>query len=218
MSRPFFIKSYFECPFGTEIHSRIPAHPLIIESLVEASIEICVHQKRSCEFGVPIPPHKKFRSHLILDQSVELVRGWEAFWNSGSWNRGGITLKLDYERVDWPMLFYWTEYGGVWSSAHQILKGTPSGAVSYSDKNATGDYAVACFSASNGIEWMDLWFDEKVAGRMDLLAQETCRHFVRFIEHGKFPREIIQDRPPYTEFREPEHGVGHQARPALSPL
>lgn len=193
---------------GTEIHSRIPAHPLVIEPLIEASVEICVHQKRGYEFEVPIPPHKKFRSHLVLDQSFELVRGWEAFWNSGSWMRGGISLKLDLKRVDWPKLFSWTQYGGVWSSTHQILKGTPSGAVSYSDKNAKGEFAVACFTASNGIECLDLWFDDEVAGQMDHLAQVTCRHFVRFIEHGKFPQEIIQDRPPYTEIQEPEHDSG----------
>ena len=204
MSRPFFIKPYFECPVGTEVHSRFPAHPLIIEPLIRASIEICVHQRRGCEIEVPIPPHQKLRSHLVLDRSVELVRGWEAFWNSGGGKRGGITLKIDHERVDWAKLFSWTEYGGVWSSTHQILKGTPAGAVSYSNKNARGEFELACFSASNGIQWLDLWFDEEVAGRMDLLAQESCRQFVRFIEHGAFSREIIQDRPPYTEIQEPE--------------
>ncbi len=210
MLRPFFVQPYFECPIGTEIHRRNPAHPLIIGPLVKASIEICVHQKRGYDFKVPIPPHKKFRSHRVLDQSAELVRGWEAFWNSGFWKRGSITLKLDCEQVDWPKLLSWTQYGGVWSSTHQILKGNPSGAVSYSSNNAKGDFAVACFSASNGIEWLDLWFDEGVAGRMDLLAQESCRHFVRFVEHGKFPREIIQDRPPYTEIQEPEQAVAHK--------
>lgn len=204
MSRPFFIKPYYECPRGAEVLSRIPANALVVTPLIEASIEICVHQKRAYEIEVPIPPHKKFRSHLVLDQSSELVRGWEAFWNSGWWKRGSITLKVQNELVDWPKLFNWTEYGGVWSSTHQILKGTPSGAVSYSDKNAKGDFAVACFSASNGIQCMDLWFDEAVAIRMDLLAQESCRPFVRSVEHGKFPREIIQDMPPYTEIHEPE--------------
>ncbi|MGL4398343.1 MAG: hypothetical protein ACRCXD_00620 [Luteolibacter sp.] len=176
----------------------------MITPLIKASIEICVHQRRGDAIEVPIPPHNKFRSHLILDRSVELLRGWEAFWNSGSWKRGGITLKLDYQQVDWAKLFSWTQYVGVWSSTHQILKGTPSGAVSYSKKNAMGDFAVASFTASNGIQLLDLWFDDGLAGRMDLLAQESCRHFVRFIENGKFPREIIQDRPPYTEIQEPE--------------
>ncbi len=207
MSRPFFIKPYFECPRDAEVHSRIPAHPLVIAPLIEASIEICVHQKRGYEIEVPIPPHKKFRSHLVLDQSLELLRGWEAFWNSGREKRGGITIKLNHEQVDWPKLFSWTQYGGVWSSTYQILKGTPSGAVSYSNKNANGEFAVACFSASNGIELLDLWFDEEVADRMNLLARESCRHFVRFIEHGKFPREIIQDRPPYSEIQENEQAA-----------
>ncbi len=201
MPRPFSLNLYFEYPIGNEVHSRIPPHPLVIEPLVEASIEICVHQKRAHEIEIPIPPHSKARSYLVLDQSVEQVRGWEAFWNSGAWKRGGITLKIVHEQVDWSKLFSWTEYGGISSSTYQLLKGTPSSAVSYANKNAKGDFAVACFSASNGIQWMDLWFDQEVAERMDLLAQESCRHFVRSIEQGKYPREIIQDRPPYTEIQ-----------------
>jgi len=201
MSRPFLIKPYFECLSGSEIHSRIPPHPLVVAPLIKASVEICVHQKRGLEIEVPIPPHRKVGSHLLLDSSEELLRGWEAFWNSGWWKRGSITLKLDRGKVDWAELFSWTEYGGVWSSTHQIRKGTPAGAIAYCEKNARGDIAVVCFSASNGIEWLDLWFDEEVAEMMEDLAQRNCCHFVRFIEQGKFPREIIQDRSPYTEVR-----------------
>jgi hypothetical protein len=29
------------------------------------------------------------------------------------------------------------------------------------------------------------------------LAEASCRHFVRWVEHGKFEREIIYDRDPY---------------------
>lgn len=197
--RPFFVGPYFECPVGTEAHSRIPPHRLVIEPLVAAAIEICVHQKRACEFEVTVPPHQKHRSALVLNRSTELVKGWESFWNSGTWKRGSITIKLPVEKVDWPLIFSWTQYGGVWASTHQMLKGTPSGAVSYSDKNATEDIAVACFSASNGIQWMDMWFDEILSERMNRLARESCRPFVRFVESGKFSEEIIQDRAPYTE-------------------
>ena len=202
MPRPFCIRPYFECVSGSEVHSRIPAHRLVIAPLIRASMEICVHQKRGLEIEVPIPPHKKVGSHLVLDSSEELLRGWEAFWNSGSWQRGSITLKLDRGKVDWAELFSWAEYGGVWASTQQIRKGTPAGAVSYCEKNAGGDIAVASFSASNGVEWLDLWFDEEVAVEMDLLARESCRTFVRFIEQGKYSREIIRDRLPYMEVRE----------------
>jgi len=30
-------------------------------------------------------------------------------------------------------------------------------------------------------------------------AMPTCPRFVRFIENGKFPKEIIVDRPPYND-------------------
>lgn len=199
MPRPFHVETYFEYPGFAEVSARIPPHRLVIEPLVAAAVEVCVYQTRSHKIQVPVPPHQKKRSALVLNHSAELVKGWEVFWNSGAWKRGSITLKLPVEKVDWAEIFSWTKYGGIWSSGRQILKGDTSGAVAYSDKNATGGFAVVCFSASNGIQHMDLWFDPALCERMNLLAQESCRHFVRFIEHGKFAKEIIQDRAPYMD-------------------
>lgn len=197
MSRPFSIEPYFECPSWPEVARRIPPHKLVIEPLVSAAQEIRVYQKRGYEFEVPLPPHTKQRSTLVLDLSAELVRGWEEFWNSGWWKRGGVTIKCDYSQIDWSEFFPWTEYGGVWSSPHQIQKGTPSGAVTYCDKHAVGQAVVFCLSASNGIQWLDVWCDPSRAQRLDRLAQSTCRHFVRSIEQGKFPREIIYNEDAY---------------------
>jgi hypothetical protein len=199
IARPFFVMPYFQCPRRPDVYSRIPPHRLVIEPLVAVAAEICVHQKRVYELEIPIPPHEKRRSAWVLNLSAELVRGWETFWNAGCWARGSISLKLPAERIDWEGIFSWTQYGGVWSSKRQMLKGTPSEALTYSDRNAAGDMAVACFSASNGIQFMDLWFDAAKCDRMNQLARDTCRSFVRFIEHGKYPREIIYDRAPYNE-------------------
>lgn len=201
MSRPFFLRTYFEVPMGETVHARLPPHSLVIEPLIVAAVEVCVYSKRGEGIEVPMPPHGRVRSHWVLDRSVELVKGWEAFWNSGSWKRGAITIKVARERVDWSNLFSWTEYGGLWSSKRQVLRGNPSAAVAYADKHARGDHAVACLSASNGIECLEWWFDDEVSDAMNLLAQESCRRFVRWIEQGKFTREIVQDRPPYCEIQ-----------------
>lgn len=197
MTRPFFVKAYFECPMGAGTGERIPPHKLVIEPLVSAAQEIRVYQKRGYEFEVPLPPHTKQKSTLVLDLSAELVLGYEKFWNSGWWKRGGVTIKCDSTQVDWENLFLWTEYGGVWSSCHQIQKGTPSGAVTYCDKHAVGQTAVFCLSASNGIQWLDVWSDPSQAQQLDRLARSKCRHFVRSIEQEKYPREIIYNEESY---------------------
>jgi hypothetical protein len=197
MSRPFFIKSYFECPSWPEVAERIPPHKLVIEPLVAAALEIRVYQKEGYEFEVPLPPHTVQQSTRVLDLTAEIVRGWEKFWNSGMWRRGAVAVKCNSARIDWNELFIWTEYGGVWSSRHQIQKGTPSGAVTYCDKHAVGETVVFCLSASNGIQWIDVWSDPSQAQQLDQLAQSTCRHFVRSIEQGKYPREIIYNDGSY---------------------
>jgi len=194
--RPFLVKPYPECPAFQDAEERLPPHRLVVEPLVEVAVEIRVHPANKCE--LPMPPHTRRGRSLWLDPSAEIVKGWELFWNSGGWKRGAITLKVPVNEVDWDGVFSWTEYGGVWSSRHQILKGSPSAAVSYADRNGTGDHVVGCFSASNGIEWLDVWAEPKMACQLDATAKTMCRHFVRHIEQGKHDQEIIYDRAPYA--------------------
>ena len=104
-----------------------------------------------------LPPHNDLkRGRYHLDQTQEVVRGWERFWNAGAWRRGAITLRLQRASINWEDLFLLTEYGGIWSSRHQIKKGTPTAAITYCDKNAVDSTVVVCLSASNGIQWLDI--------------------------------------------------------------
>lgn len=179
---------------------RIPPHRLIVEPLVAVAEEICVFQTAQYEIEVPMPPHAPpKRGRYQLDQTQELVRGYERFWNAGAWRRGAVTLRMRNEAIDWKALFHWVEYGGVWSSRHQIKKGTPSSAVTYCDKHAVGPVVVFSLSASNGIQRMDVWSDIESCHQLDALAQSTCRHFVRDVETGKFPRELVYNLPEYRD-------------------
>ncbi len=200
IARPFFVKAYFQCPFSADELHRIPPHRLIIEPLVAVSDEICVFQNPKYAIEVPMPPHKELkRGCYQLDQTRELVRGWERFWNAGSWRRGAITLRLNRHSINWEDLFLWTEYGGVWSSRNEIRKGTPTIAITYCDSNAVDSIVVVSLSASNGIQWMDIWADVSACVELDKLAQATCRNFVREVEMGKFQREIVYNVPAYRE-------------------
>lgn len=149
-----------------------------------------------------MPPHKELkRGRYQLDQTQELVRGWERFWNAGRWRRGAITFRLNCESINWNDLFLWMEYGGVWASRNQIKKGTPTSAISYCDSNAVNSTVVVSLSASNGIQWMDVWADASACVELNELAQATCRNFVREVEVGKFPREIVYNVPEYREIQ-----------------
>ncbi len=198
--RPFFVGAYFECPFSADEVKRIPPHRLIIEPLIAASEEVCVFQNPKYAIEVPLPPHKELRiGRYLLDKTQELVRGWERFWNAGSWRRGAITLRLNGESVKWEDLFFWTEYGGVWSSRYQLEKGTPRSAIAYCDTSAVNSTVVVSFSASNGIQWMDIWSDVSMCAKLNEIAQANCRNFVREVEIGKFPRELVYNVSAYRD-------------------
>lgn len=198
LPRPLLLKLYPHCPSGEEEGERLPPHQLVIEPLLRAASEVVVHQQRGHAITANTPPHSKRRATLVLANVPNLVRDWPSFWNAGAGARGAISINVPITLVDWPALFSVTEYGGVWASRYQILKGTPAGAVSYADKTAREGSAVFSLSASNGIQWMDVWAPKERCETLNTLASESCIHFVRWIEQGKFPKEIIYDRPPYA--------------------
>ena len=198
--RPFFVGAYFECPMGASEKKRIPPHRLLIEPLVAATDEILVFQNPKYPIEVPMPPHNDLkRGRYQLDQIQTVVRGWERFWNAGAWRRGAITLRLERGSIDWKDLFLWTEYGGIWSSRHQIKKGTPTSAITYCDKNAVNSTVVVSLTASNGIQLLDIWSDASACMELHEQAQATCRNFVREVDTGKFPREIVYNVPTYRD-------------------
>jgi hypothetical protein len=106
---------------------------------------------------------------------------------------------LERALINWEDLFLWTEYGGIWSSRHQIKKGTPTSAITCCDKNAVDSTVVVCLSASNRIQWLDIWADASSGMELHEQAQATCRNFVREVETGKFPREIVYNMLTYRD-------------------
>lgn len=196
--RPFSLKIYPEYPREEDIDRRLPPHKLVIEPLLQHAIEIVVHQKATYAFDIPIPPHLLRRKTIVLEPSSDIVAGWPSFWNSGWWKRGAISIKVPVNQVNWISLFAVSEYIGVWASRHQILKGTPSGTVKYADKNANGNDAVFSLSASNGIQWLDVWLPTNISATIEAQAKEQCGRFVCSSEQDKFHNEIVYDQAPYA--------------------
>ena len=46
---------------------------------------------------------------------------------------------------------------------------------------------------------MDIWADNNACIDLDRLAQSTCRKFVRQLQIGKHPQELVCDVPAYRE-------------------
>lgn len=200
LPRPFTLIAYYECPISADEPRRIPPHRLLIEPLVLAAQEIRVFQSPKYTIEVPMPPNTMLKKgQWQLDQTKELVRGFETFWNAGAWRRGAINLRVNRDAVQWVEILHWTEYGGVPSSRFQIKKSTPLSAVNYCDVNAVDSTVVFSFSASNGIQWVDVWADNSYIVQLNDLAQSTCRKFVRACEIGKYPSEIVYNEDDYRQ-------------------
>lgn len=184
-----------------EEHLRLPAHALVLEPLVGAASEIRVHGYPAASDAPRLPPVVAVETtrDRIIDTTREIVRGYECFWNAGHWTRGAVSLRVLHDAVDWPAILTWTEYSGQ-SSRTSLRKAVPSAAIHYAERQARGPHSVVTLTASNGLSPLAIWAPPERCEELDALAQATCRRFVRWVEHGKYEREVIYDRPPYTAF------------------
>ena len=197
----FFVSVYPQCPRGADTATRLPPHRLVIEPLVAQTHEMRIYGWEGtitlCDEVLSLGNRK--RGHIEVDLSREVVKGHERFWNTGFWKRGAIVLATTMADEGVGNVFHWCAGPDVWSSLYQIRKGTPLSAIRYAQSVAARGSIAFCFSASNGIEWMDVFADAVAIDRLFAIAQEKCRPFKRYVEHNPGQDEIIIDRPPYRE-------------------
>jgi hypothetical protein len=134
-----------------------------------------------------------------VDLACEVVEGHEAFWNTGSWQRGGIILAADLSDDEMVSILRWCSGPSVWSSLAQVKKGSPASAIKFAQSVAQKGSMGFCFSASNGIEWMDVFPPRARLMRLFKIACERCRPFKKHAKRDPNRDEIIIDRPPYAK-------------------
>ena len=139
------------------------------------------------------------RGHVEVDLSHEVVKGHERFWNAGAWERGAIVLAVTANDEQIGNIFQWCSEPGVLSSLYQIRKASPASAIRYAQAVALAGSTAFLFSASNGIQWMDVFASDAALVRLFAIANEKCRPFKRYVEHNPGQDEIIVDRPPYID-------------------
>jgi hypothetical protein len=195
----FNVNVYHECPFGTEIRKRLPPHHLVIEPLVSYAKEIRIYSpdEQSLLYDEVISMGRKERRHVVVDLSHDVVRGHERVWNAGSWERGAIVIATVVPRELLAGIFHWCAGPSVFSSMHQVRKGSPAGAITFAQKATHLGQLSFLFSASNGIQWMDIFAAPAEVEELFELALRSCRPFKRFCEHSPDKDEIIVDRQPY---------------------
>ena len=174
--RPFFVKiaSRARKDDHTSAHDQIIA-PLLQnalaayvyngrkDSIVEAfgSVE---HPLNLSDFSFLVRERGKFR----LDLARECVNGAEIFWNACSFRRGSVVVLLEGEFDMAPILHRCAEI-----SIDETPNMGNSPAATKLTKRAMSEGRIAVlFSASNGIEWMDIYAPGAVQEKILKLADE----------------------------------------------
>lgn len=197
----FFV---FACPeslLGEDVDRRLPAHRLVIEPLVARTNEMRIYgsHPESGLWDELLRLGARKRNYVQVDLSREVVKGHERIWNSGAWERGAIVLATTMSEEEIGNVFQWCSGPAVWSSHHQMNKSTPLSATKHARSAAAGGSTAFCFSASNGIEIVNVFAPEATLVRLFAMAHERCRAFKRYVEHNPGEDEIIVDRPPYVD-------------------
>ena len=196
----FFVSVAPEEPdYGVD--EAIPAHHFVVRPLLQAAVAGRIYgATRDAKIAKLLAgASARRRGWLDLDLSQELLRGRERLWNAQSWQRGAIVLVCRGEALDLPQIFAYCEPPEVWSSKYQIAKGSPRSAIAFCERSAAGSQIAFLFSASNGIQWMDVFPAADRLAEIYDLARRHGRRFRRFVEHNPGARrELVVDRPPYS--------------------
>lgn len=122
------------------------------------------HPLNLSDFSSIVHERGKFR----LDLARECVNGAEIFWNACSFRRGSVVVLLDGEFDLVPILRRCVEI-----DIDETPNMSNSPAATKLAKRAMSEGRIAVlFSASNGIEWMDIYAPGAVQEKILKLADE----------------------------------------------
>ena len=172
----FFVK----IPGRARDDDRTSAHDQIIAPLLQNALAAYVYNGREdsiigafgsvehplnlSDFSFLVRERGKFR----LDLAHECINGAEIFWNACSFRRGSVVVLLDGEFDLAPILRRCAEI-----SIDKTPNMGNSPAATKLAKRAMSEGRIAVlFSASNGIEWMDIYAPEAVQDEILKLADE----------------------------------------------
>ena len=122
------------------------------------------HPLNLSEFGFLVRERGKFR----LDLSRECVNGAEIFWNACSFRRGSVIILFEGEFDLAPILRRCAEISI--DETHNMDNTTS--ATNLAKREMSEECIAVLFSASNGIEWMDIYTPEAVQDKILKLADE----------------------------------------------
>ncbi|TDU63233.1 hypothetical protein EI77_04442 [Prosthecobacter fusiformis] len=156
-----------------EAHEHLQVHDHVVAKLVERAhlCRLFAPDKIPAKLLEGIVKSRK-TGFVDLDPTRDLVSGREYMWNITWRIRGTILIAISESFIDNELqdIFKYTSKPYVISNIRQIKKGHTPSAISLAVKLAGEGSAVFCFSANNGIQWIDIFAGKQVLNTLFVAA------------------------------------------------
>lgn len=179
----FTVSLYFTTPTLGELDDSIPPHNLIVRPIVEQATEGWLFRPPRKSYAMKqakdIIVREGKRWRLSVDK--EIIRGYEALWNSAAGDRGTVVLLSRIASEQLTELFSYCGKAWTWDTSSERAVFTAP-ALKYATDHATDQDRVFIFSLTNGIEWMGIYSHHEDNERLFAKAQAACKPFKRSFE------------------------------------
>jgi len=166
-----------------EENDKLPAHELVIRPLLENSIDTFIYKGTKEEFFLygkkQVPIQLANEDILISDKgkfkfnkAKECITGHEYLWNANCWKRGSIVFVLENNLDILRELFKHTYNPNLTETPN--MGNSVSAIKKCKEEMKKGNIAV-CLSASNGIEFMQIYAGQGKINELLKIAENNCQ-------------------------------------------
>ena len=139
--------------------SKMNCHDSILQPIVQSAIKIFVYgiKKDSELYQIASPILINSKGKFEIDLSKDVINGYEYLWNAHGWKRGSILIVLPYN-YNFKSILEKCHGIGIFDNPNT---GNSMSAIKNAKKEEKNNNISVVFSASNGIEWMQVYYDQK---------------------------------------------------------
>ena len=149
------------CEF--RLDESLPSHAKILRPLLAVTKGCWVYDLKPrgpvYKTAAELLESEKGRFRVRLDGDP--VSGRELFWNADSGRRGTIVMLIPVEKFPAGVVF--RRCHGLWAFGNFLAAHTPAAARFARSQTANGKFIAACLPRNNGIEWLDLFMQPRLA-------------------------------------------------------
>jgi hypothetical protein len=155
-------------------NAKLKAHKSVIKILLKNCIEAFVFGLKEQDelyiqnSNILINDRGKFR----FDLSKDCVKGHEYLWNATGWKRGSIVIVLKRDAVNFKALFKDCYRPGLSETPNS--GNTPAATKKCREESKMGNIGI-CLSASNGMEWMNIYAEKILTNKLFKQAEKYCK-------------------------------------------